>query len=192
MTTPPILPTAAGPDHAGRRQDARRNHERIVRAALEVFAEHGLQATVPQVAERAGVGKATVYRSYPTKDDLVSAVVLHQYRQLERRTADAFADPDPYRALHTYVLDLFESLAGDRLLADALSEATLVSTVHIVDLLTSLVEAAKPTGRVRADAGEMDVRVLICGAVLQLMAVGGRDPEVWRRYGELVLNALRP
>jgi AcrR family transcriptional regulator len=192
MTSQPTVPPTAGPDPVGRRKDARRNRERVVRAALEVFGEHGLQATVPQVAERAGVGKATVYRSYPTKDDLVDAVVRHRYRQLEERTADALADPDPYRALRAYVLDLFESLAGDRLLADALSEATLVSTAHIVDLLGRLVEAAKPSGLVRADADEMDVRVLVCGAVLQLMAVGGRDARVWRRYGELVLNALRP
>src|SRR5690348_17101316 len=76
-------------DWSDRRADARRNHERVIAAAIEVFAERGLEATVPEVAARAGVGKATVYRSYPTKADLVAAVARHQINWLAERVAAA-------------------------------------------------------------------------------------------------------
>ena len=186
---PPVIGPGR-PDH--RRADARRNHERIMKAALEVFAEHGLQATVPQVAERAGVGKATVYRSYPAKDDLVNAVAGEQFKKLEARTESALAEPDPYRALSGYVIALFGYLAEDRVLADALAESTVVCAVRIMDLVAGLLEAAKTSGMVRQDATSMDIRVVLCGTSLQLMALGERDPAVWRRYGQLVLNSLRP
>ncbi|MEU8819010.1 helix-turn-helix domain-containing protein [Actinoplanes sp. NPDC048796] len=75
--------------HEGRRRDAVRNHERVIAAARELFSEQGLGVTVPQVAERAGVGKATVYRSYPAKQDVVVAVAREQFRQLAERTRAA-------------------------------------------------------------------------------------------------------
>lgn len=161
-------------------------------AAHEVFAEHGRQATVPQVAERAGVGKATVYRSYPTKEDLVAAVALEGFEKLARRTEAALALPDPYPALSGYVIELFACLAEDRILADVLSDPVGADAVRITELLTGLLAAAKTSGSVRQDATSMDIQVLLCGAAVQLIALGERDPAVWRRYGTLVLNSLRP
>jgi AcrR family transcriptional regulator len=176
----------------GRRQDARRNHERIFAAASEVFAEYGLRGTVPEVAARAGVGKATVYRSYPTKDDLVAAVAGRHFQELERRTISALTEPDPYQALSAYIVDLFGSLAHNRLLADTLAEGTVVPSTHILGMVDHLLVAAKKSGRVRADATVTDIRVVLCGTVLQLMRLDVRDQATWHRYGELVVNALRP
>jgi AcrR family transcriptional regulator len=176
----------------GRRLDARRNHERILAAAVEVFAEHGLGATVPQIADRAGVGKATVYRNYPTKDDLVAAVSAEHFRELEHRTVSALTEPDAYQALSVYIVDLFGSLAHNRLLADVLAEGTVVPSTRILALLDQLLAAARKSGRVRADATGTDIRIVLCGAVLQLMRLDVRDQATWRRYGELVMNALRP
>src|SRR5262245_43871561 len=86
---------------AARRSDARRNHERVLAAAIEGFTEHGLDATIPQVAERAGVGKATVYRSYPTKADLIEAIAQQHVDWLRGIVAAAVseAESDAYRAL---------------------------------------------------------------------------------------------
>jgi AcrR family transcriptional regulator len=173
------------------RSDARRNHDRIITAALEVFAEQGLQATVPDVAARANVGKATVYRNYPAKEDLVSAIAQHQFGLLEQRTAAALSEPDPAVALTGYLAELFEWLARDRILAEALASATSVPTGRILAQVTRLVESAKPSGLIRPDATELDVRVVICGPVLQLIALGERDPAVWRRYADLTLRALQ-
>ncbi|GIF69157.1 TetR family transcriptional regulator [Asanoa ishikariensis] len=175
-----------------RRADARRNHERVFAAALEVFGEAGLEGTVPQIAERAGVGKATVYRSYPTKEDLVAAVLRYRLAELAGFTAPALDQPDPYAVFSTYVLLLFERLAGDRLLSEVLGDAQLRSTTGLLDGLSDLMEAAKSTGRVRADATVLDLRVVLCGMTVQLMKISDRDPALWRRYGELTLQALRP
>ena len=63
-------------DAPSKRRDAVANAARVVAAAAEVFAERGLDAPIPEIAKRAGVGKATVYRNFPTKADLVMAIAL--------------------------------------------------------------------------------------------------------------------
>ncbi|MFJ7495115.1 TetR/AcrR family transcriptional regulator [Streptomyces sp. NPDC097727] len=189
------METSPSPAESGaslRRADARRNHERVFAAALEIFQEAGLQGTVPQIAERADVGKATVYRSYPTKEDLVGAAVNHRLAELQRFTAPALTEPDPYRTFSDYVLRLFEALAGDRLLAEVLADAGSKSVFGLLTQLTDLMEAAKATGMVRADATTLDLRVVLCGMAVQLIRIAERDPALWRRYGELTLQALRP
>ncbi|MFI1839952.1 TetR/AcrR family transcriptional regulator [Streptomyces olivaceoviridis] len=180
-------------DAPRRRADARRNHERVFAAALEVFEEFGLQGTVPQVAERADVGKATVYRSYPTKEDLVEAVVEHRLAELERITAPALAEAEPTRTFDTYVLLLFENLARDRLLSEVLAEGRSTAyTGPLLDRLAALMEEARAAGRIRPDANPLDLRVVLCGMCLQLVNLAERDPALWRRYGQLTLQALRP
>ncbi|MFF5553254.1 TetR/AcrR family transcriptional regulator [Streptomyces olivaceoviridis] len=180
-------------DAPRRRADARRNHERVFAAALEVFEEFGLQGTVPQVAERADVGKATVYRSYPTKEDLVEAVVEHRLAELERITAPALAEAEPTRTFDTYVLLLFENLARDRLLSEVLAEGrSTACTGPLLDRLAALMEEARTAGRIRPDANPLDLRVVLCGMCLQLVNLAERDPALWRRYGQLTLQALRP
>ncbi|WP_331737569.1 helix-turn-helix domain-containing protein [Streptomyces sp. NBC_00019] len=185
-------PSPAASGTTVRRADARRNHERVFAAALEVFQEAGLQGTVPQIAERAAVGKATVYRSYPTKDDLVGAAVNHRLAELQRFTAPALDQADPYQAFSDYVLRLFEGLAGDRLLSEVLADAGFGSISGLLTQLSDLMEAAKATGMVRADAMTLDLRVVLCGMAVQLIRIAERDPVLWRRYGELALQALRP
>ncbi|WP_326567804.1 helix-turn-helix domain-containing protein [Amycolatopsis rhabdoformis] len=172
-----------------RRLDARRNHERVLSAAEEAFAEHGLAATVPGIAERAGVGKATVYRNYPAKEDLVSAIADRWFAELEKQLPGS--TQDPVRALHEAVVGLFAALARNRLLADLLAEGSASSSARLLDLLGKRVAAARDAGQLRTDASVTDVRVLLCGAVLQLIRLDVRDEAAWRRYGELVLNALR-
>ncbi|MBD3148069.1 TetR/AcrR family transcriptional regulator [Microbispora bryophytorum] len=183
---------SSSPIRPGQRADARRNHQKVVAAAHEVFSEHGLQASMTQVAERAGVTKATIYRNYPTKEALINAVTRHQFRLLESRTRAALSEPDAYEAFAAYIIGLFEWMAHDRLLADALSEATVVSPAPAIELISQLIDAAKPSGKLRPDTSAMDFRVLVCGAVLQLNRLGNREPSVWRRYGDMTLAALRP
>lgn len=196
--TSPDVPAPADPtwspgavDLSARRADARRNHERVVAAARELFAEYGLQVTVPEVAARAGVGRATVYRSYPTKDDLVVAVAQDGFELLTRRTTEALDADDPVRALDDYLPDLFERLARNRGLADAFFEGRILPAARLLGLVTGLIDRAKPSGRIRRDVDERDVRVVLCGAVRQLIVLDERDPALWRRYAAMVLNAFR-
>jgi hypothetical protein len=62
----------------------------------------------------------------------------------------------------------------------------------VLDLIGRLIDAAKPSGSVRSDLTILDVRVVVCGAVLQLNRLEDRDPRSWRRYGALALAAFRP
>ncbi|WP_431952007.1 TetR/AcrR family transcriptional regulator [Actinacidiphila sp. bgisy167] len=175
-----------------RRTDARRNHERVFAAALEIFGERGLQATVPQVAERAGVGKATVYRSYPTRDDLVEAVVRHRFAVYEQSQGARVPTADAYAEFKGQVLALMHALAGDRLLADVLADPQSPAAATLLERLSTAMEAAKESGKIRSDADVRDLRTMLCGPVLQLMRISEQEPARWQRYGELFLQAIRP
>ncbi|MGS2646962.1 TetR/AcrR family transcriptional regulator [Streptosporangium sp. G12] len=192
MASSDIIRPPTEPARSHRRLDARRNHERVIAAARELLAQHGLQMTVPQVAERAGVGRATVYRSYPTKDDLIVALVQEQFQQLEQRTLAALDSDDAYQGLRDYIPDLLEHLTRNRGLAAAFFEGRLVPAGRLLELIARLVEAAKPSGRIRQDASELDLRVVLCGVIRQLITLDRWDQALWRRYGHMVLNAFRP
>ena len=186
----PVPVPSFGGDWSGRRADARRNHERIIVAALEVFSERGLEATMPEVAKRAGVGKATVYRSYPTKAGLIDAIAEYQLRWVEERIAWAAEQPDAHQALGVFLGDLAERLACDRILADVVPQDLSSRTQRMAEALSALLDAAKAQGRLRPDVSNEDVRVLFGGSIRQLVAMGIRDPAVWRRYSRLILRAL--
>ncbi|MEU5885148.1 helix-turn-helix domain-containing protein [Spirillospora sp. NPDC047279] len=182
----------AGADWADRRADARRNHERIVAAAVEVFAERGLEATVPEVAARAGVGKATVYRSYPTKADLVEAVARHRITWLIERVDAAARQPDAFEALRSLLIDIAERLASDRFLVEVLPhDQRWNGQTRSTEQFAGLVAAAVEQGRLRPDATLQDIRVLVGGYSRVLLDLGIRDPAQWRRYAALALDALR-
>ncbi|GAA3592842.1 hypothetical protein GCM10022295_87980 [Streptomyces osmaniensis] len=139
------------------------------------------------------MGKATVYRSYPAKEDVVAAVARHRLAELDRVTAPALQQAGAARAFDTYVILLFENLARDRLLCETLAEGPSAGcTGPLLDRLTALMNEAKAADRVRPDASPLDLRVVLCGMCLQPIKLEERDPALWRRYGELTLRALRP
>lgn len=190
------MPPAAEPaeDWTGRRADARRNHERVLAAAVEVFTEHGLDATIPQVAERAGVGKATVYRSYPTKADLVRALAqVHvDWLRDEVRAASVAAEDDAFSAIRDLLDRIVTRLAEDRLMVEVLTSVDDVEDPEGDELSERLLDLAKAQGSVREDVTMFDVSVLVAGSARVLIDLDQRDPAVWRRYGRFALAALRP
>jgi AcrR family transcriptional regulator len=180
-------------DWSDRRVDARRNPEQVTAAALAVFAERGLEATVPEIAARAGVGKATVYRSFPAKSDLVAAVARHHLTWLSERLEQAATAPDAYAALQQFVGDLSDRLASDRSCAETLPSILHDrDRAHAADLLAQIVASAKRDGHLRSDVTVQDIHVLVGGYARALLALDIRDPAQWRRYADLALNALRP
>jgi AcrR family transcriptional regulator len=88
------------------RLDARRNRQRILAAAREVFADQGIDAPMATVARRAGVGVATLYRRFPTRDDLVRHAFADQMTACGKAFAQAVADPDPWRGLRRLMEEL--------------------------------------------------------------------------------------
>src|SRR4051794_13408163 len=104
-----------------RRADAVRNRARVVEAASEAFAQQGLEASIPDIAARARVGKATVYRSFPTKEHLVAAVVIERLATFEALVRSALDAEHAWPALVGVLEQHAEVLARDRALAGGLT-----------------------------------------------------------------------
>ncbi len=177
------------------RADAVRNDERVLTAAREVLAERGLAAGIDEIAARAGVGKATVYRCWPTKDALVAAVTGARVDAFTERVVAAIEEPDATAAFARLLLEAAESSAGNRLLHEGLASETpalAAKRAQCRSAMQALMDAAAAQGGVRADVTSEDVTVLFNGFTSQLAAAGVSDPAVWRRYAGLVVAATRP
>lgn len=191
VTDPGSPATAAtgGP----RRADARRNRERIVAAAVAVFATSGLGATIPAVAAAAGVGKASVYRAFPTKADLVGAVVASEGAAVAEAVTAMARQAPPRDDLARAVSTLFAALGDNSLLADALADGGSGPVFDaLLDGLWTLVEHGKVAGSVDGDLTTTDLVVVLCGAVRQLRAMDAREPAAWQRAAVLVVRAFAP
>ena len=177
------------------RADAARNSERIARAAREVFAEHGPDAPLEEVARRAGVGIATLYRRFPDKAGLVHAALDQGFAERMAPVIEqALGHDDPYRGLVT-VLETAISLAiSERGILAAARDAgalTAEASAPFFSSLTVLVRRAQDAELLRDDLVPEDVlRVMVMlVSVLSTMAPEG---DGWRRYLALTLDGLDP
>jgi AcrR family transcriptional regulator len=130
------------------RADAARNRERILKAAEQVFSERGLDASVADIARRAGVGKATVFRSYATKEDLIAAIACERVRWVEGLIDEALEQPDAWFAFKDLLMDLARRHATDFTHLEALaheSEAPKLAAARAATnaALRKLMERAK-------------------------------------------------
>src|ERR1700754_2182360 len=96
------------------RADARRNRERVLKAAQATFAEHGHEAQMDDVARRAGGGVGTVYRHFPTKEALMEALAVDRFERVLAAGKLALDRADPWEALAEALWAGAELLAGDR------------------------------------------------------------------------------
>ena len=195
LSTDPPPTEAARPDPRPLRSDARRNRERVLAAAREVFAERGLGAAVEDVARRAGVGVATVCRNFPTKQALVDAVISEVLGPLERAATEAARDPDPGRGFEQFVITLADFQASNRALAEEMASDARLSNDRLKrelrTALATLVGRAQAVGAVRADIGPADLAMLFLGLAHAAALVGDVDPELHRRFVHIALDGLR-
>jgi AcrR family transcriptional regulator len=103
------------------RADAERNRLAVVAAARAVFGERGLDAPLDEIARRAGVGNATLYRRFPSRHQLVAAVFAQTLRDVLATMERSLADPDPWKGFCDYVWYVCGLQAADRGLADLLT-----------------------------------------------------------------------
>jgi AcrR family transcriptional regulator len=180
----------------GRQAEAARNHERLMRAAREVLAATP-DAPMAQVASHAGVGVATLYRRYASREALVAETWLESVREVEAQARVALdrAAMFPWGA---FVGFMTESVAsGMGALAAALAQAPapdqdLVAAERSMNAaIDELLQVAQKAGAVRADVGVEDVRLLLEQLHAVRAADTARDATLRRRYLELVLQALR-
>ncbi|MCW3043525.1 MAG: TetR family transcriptional regulator [Actinobacteria bacterium] len=176
------------------RADARRNRERVLAAAAELFAEEGCKVQIEQVAHRAGVGVGTVCRNFPTKVDLVDAVVTQGCELLLDEARAALDQADAGAALRRFFVRMADFQTTHRALAEEMSAAIPASAVPVKQALheavAELMEKAQGAGAIRSDIGAGDVTMLL-SAISHATALTG-DPELRDRYISIVLDGLRP
>jgi AcrR family transcriptional regulator len=177
------------------RADAQRNLERVLDAAAVLFAERGCGVSVDEIARRAGVGHATVFRRFPTKDALIAAVVSKRIRGLVAFVEGALEEADAGEAFRSFVWHAGELHARDRALYEGFSRSVGMRDVaeakaELDGLVQQLIERAQEAGALRPDIAADDVSTLVGSAIRG--AVDSPDPELWRRYVEVVLDGLRP
>jgi len=178
------------------RADAVRNRDSVVCAAAAVFGDRGLDATIDEVAEHAGVGKATVYRSFPTKEHLISAVACERLRAFERQACDALDARDAWAAFCALLDSMAATQATDRILGGAMAAPCELSELSAarrgtLGALEAVMRKAQSQGAMRPDATVQDVRVLFAGVAHILNDTGQHDAAVWRRYAGLIADGLR-
>lgn len=181
------------------RADARRNYERLLQVAAEAFAEHGENASLDDIAKRAGVGSGTLYRHFPTRQDLLEAAYVDRLEAMAAR-ADVFAAQLPpgealVEWLHEVCVGAIQVRGMKALLGSAVSDgssaAATVCGTCMKDAARRLVEAAQREGSLRRDIDPVEVLRLAHGVASASELADGRGTQI-RRYLSLLTEGLRP
>ena len=178
------------------RADAERNRRRILDAARLTFAERGLDVPVDAIAEAAGVGVATVYRRFPSKEDLLGAILEDRVEALLARFPALAQIEDPWEAFVAAAEAFAGAIAVDRGFFQlfALADRPLPGEAakrRLVESLAPFLSRAQAAGAVREDLVILDVTALCSVAARMPTWRLAREPELWRRYLAIVLDGLR-
>jgi AcrR family transcriptional regulator len=179
------------------RADAERNRGRVLDAAQELFRERGLDVGVAEIAQRAGVGRGTLFRNFATKEALIVAIVSERMREMTERGRGLLEAPDPGHALFSFLGEMAGAQQLDRALAEAVADVLLANPeiraahAELVATVDALLERAQAAGAVRGDVGALDVLMLMKGACQAAGAYAQIDPDLARRHLDLALGSLR-
>ena len=182
---------------AGSRSDARRNRERLLSAARELFASAGVDVSTREVARHAGVGVGTLYRHFPAREDLVDAVLGEAFDELIGLAKTALAEADPWRGFTRFVEEALVLHARNRALMDVVEtqkhgrERAISMRRRIRPLVAQLVARAHADGSLRPDFTPQDVALLFWASDRVIELGGDVAPEIWRRHLGFVFDGLR-
>ncbi len=178
------------------RADAARNRERILDAAAGLFAERGLEATLDDIADRAGVGVGTVYRRFPGKEALVEALFEQAVNGIVELAEQAGTMEDSWRGLVWFMEMAGQRKAEDLGLRDVImhsrygQEPINRARERIVPAVTRLVERARHDGHLRADIVAADVPIIELMVNTVASYTSKLAPDLWRRYLAIMLDGL--
>ncbi|SUA46755.1 Toluene efflux pump ttgABC operon repressor [Nocardia africana] len=184
------------PGAPGTRIDARRNRARVLAAAQRAFAESGTSVSLAEIARRAGVGAGTVHRHFPTKTDLLEAVLQQRIDRLTARALALRDDTDPAAAFLGFCAEVVTRTPGNKAMCDLLDADDGWPRMLLRDAgerfhvaLGQLLEAARRTGGVRADLTLVDVLAIFTGCVAMQRVSNARDELC--RPAAMLLAAMR-
>ncbi|WP_433357368.1 TetR/AcrR family transcriptional regulator [Microtetraspora malaysiensis] len=178
------------------RADAQRNRARILAAAEEVFADGGPHASTEEVARRAGVAVGTVFRHFPTKADLLQALMKRLLQQVTDDAADLIAHGDPATALFDFFARLVERTAANRtvviLLAAEGMEVPITGPIgSLGDAVGELLARGQDIGAIRPEI-RLDETMALLTSACQGALQGGWDHDLRRRTLDIMFAGLRP
>jgi AcrR family transcriptional regulator len=190
------MTTNADPGIRQLRADARRNRERILEAAKEVFGEQGADAQMDDVARRAGVGVGTVYRHFPNKDVLMGELVTQKFASITEQAREALTKDDAWEGLCDLLYWSAGEMASNFALRDALRDASAAyeyaepARLELEEVTDKLVKRAQRQGELRKDFRAPELGMLIGGVCASMGApqASGLD---WRRHLDILIDGLR-
>jgi AcrR family transcriptional regulator len=178
------------------RVDAERNRKRILDAARHAFATEGIDVSMSAVARAAGVGVATLFRRFPTREDLLDAVFADTMRGYVEAAQTAQADPDPWNGFTGYIRAVCSMQVANRGFADVLT-MTFPAAAHLEEQrarayqgFLHLIEAAKATGKLRPDFVDQDMVVLLMANAGVITAAGNTAPDSSARLVAYLIQAF--
>jgi AcrR family transcriptional regulator len=178
------------------RADARRNREAVIAAAKRLFADEGLDAQMPDIAKAAKVGVGTVYRHFPTKDDLIAALAEDRFQRLADKVREGIEADDPWEGLCDFIRYAAELQADDRGLCEVMGSRPEVMNesalaVGLDKLTDELVKRAQRSGELRKDLDWQDIPMIACGMSSVTQPTMGPGNGRWPRLVEIIIAGLR-
>ncbi len=170
------------------RADAARNHALILAAAEEAFAEKGLDCGVAEIARRAGVGAGTLFRHFPTKDDLVMAILERRIDDLVE-SAERAGEDSPWEGLVRFMTESVEVIVAYRGFLEAMDRCVGKDALKARFTATAgeVLERAQAAGEARADLGPDEIPHLIGAA-----AAAAEHGDPGARCLTIILDGMRP
>jgi AcrR family transcriptional regulator len=178
------------------RRDAVRNRSLLVEAAARAFREQGLGASVNAIARDAGVNVATLYRHFPTKEDLLQALADARFEGLAEAGREALEVDDPWEGFVQFMTYGARVMVEDRALSEAMDQRPELcgAAADKVDMLTitgAVVGRAQASGQLRADIVAEDVPSLIMGLGRSARANDDRPNMAWDKHLSIILAGLK-
>jgi AcrR family transcriptional regulator len=186
----------ATPTKPALRADARRNQAAVIAAAKKLFAEEGLDAQMPDVAKKAKVGVGTVYRHFPTKEDLIRALADERFERLAEKARESLEAEDAWEGFRDFIHFSAKIQADDRGLCEVMGSrpgvmGAAAEGAGLPDLCDELIKRAQRSGDLRKDLEWEDVPMIACGLGRITQADVGPAVGRWPRLVEIILDGLR-
>jgi AcrR family transcriptional regulator len=196
MTSAAQTDVVTGENARTLRADARRNREAVLAAAKKLFADQGLEAQMPDVAKAAKVGVGTVYRHFPTKDDLIAALVAERFERLAQKAREVLEADDPWEGFADFIRFSAQIQADDRGLCDVMGSRSdlmvaAAEAAGLAELSDELVKRVQDSGGLRADLAWQDIPMIACGLGRITQPTMGPATGRWPRLVEIILDGLR-
>jgi AcrR family transcriptional regulator len=179
------------------RADAQRNRDRILEVAKQVFTRRGAEASMDEIAKRAKIGPGTLYRHFPTRDDLLAAVYISEVKKLAEAQKKFSAELPPVEALRAWMLVFIDYIVAKKIISPALnamaggpSRVFQQSKRLMEEAANTLASRAVASGDLRPDVDPMDMLRAIYG----VSGAGSTDewPARARRFVDILLQGSRP